>query len=265
MVVNRKVTLAVVAACSVAMAGVATAGASVISANFTGGNGGPYSLASTDTAGAVAEQNWNNLSSNNGGPQTLNDSTGTATTASASWSSADVWGAFGASQSSPDLQMLNGYIDTHHQTLTSASVTVSNVPYTSYEVIAYFNSDHANTGSSPSFGNVNIGSTTYYFTAIGPVSADYSPSPYTQTTTTTDPGAASSSDLADYAVFTGLSGSSFTLTASAEGLSNSGNNLGITGFQIVDTTAVPEPATMGMFAAGAMGLLLVSRRKAKAV
>ncbi|NNM86831.1 MAG: PEP-CTERM sorting domain-containing protein [Phycisphaerales bacterium] len=271
---DRKVAVAVLAACSaVAVGGVAHANS--IGLNLSGGNGGPYNLDATPpglTAGVVAQDNWNDLSGNSqtSPSSAFHDSTGAATTATATWSGPDTWGTFGSSQSNADLQLLNGYLDSNHNTgsnhtVTPATITVSGLTYSSYEVIAYFNSDHLNTNTNAAFGNVSIGSTKYYYTAIGPVSADYSPSPYRQTTTTTDPGVASSSDLADYAVFTGLSGSSFTLTLTPEGVALSGNNSGIAGLQIVDTTAVPEPATMGMFAAGAMGLLIASRRKGNTV
>ncbi len=264
MLVNRKVAVAVLAACGAVVAsGVVQANS--IGLNFTGGNGGPYPLSSGTTAGVVAQNNWNNLagSSTTSPSSNFADSTGaTVSGTSATWSGADVWGTFGSSQSNADLQLLNGYLDTNHNTgsnhtVTPATVTVSGIGYSSYEVIAYFNSDHAYNGSAPAIGDVNIGSTTYYYTAIGPVTSSDSHYPFTETTSTSS----SVMTVADYAVFSGLTGSSFTLTLNPLGATGTGNNSGIAGLQIVDTTQVPEPASLGLFAAGALGLTLATRRK----
>jgi hypothetical protein len=69
-----------------------------------------------------------------------------------------------------------------------------------------------------------------------------------QQTTVTD---GSSNPSADYAIFTGLTGSSETITSLVAG------GGGIAGFQIV---AVPEPSTMALAVMGGFGVLLMKRR-----
>ena len=278
MVMSSKRVVAAVAAMTSLMAAAGAGHAAVVSiglnfnASNSGRTGAPYNLDSTPpglTAGVVAQNNWNDLSGNSqtSPSSPFQDSTGAATTATATWSGADTWGTYGSSQSSADLQLLNGYLDNHHQTLSAATVTVSNIPYATYEVIAYVNSDHLNTNSNASFGNIALsgassGNATYYYTAIGPVSYTSAQlaagAEYIQTTATSDAG--SGNPVADYAIFTGVTGNSFTLTNSAEGAAGSGDNTGLAGFQIVETTATPEPASMGLLAVGALGLLLLKRR-----
>ena len=198
---NQKWGLMAVLSATAMVAPVSVTSANIISANFTGGNGGPYSLSSTQVAGvgSAAVDNWNNLnntsSTSESTPQALLDNNGNQSNATVTWSGADAWGTYGTSQTDPNLQMLNGYVDSNHHSspVTPAVVSVSGISYSNYEVIAYFNSDHLNTASNASFGNISIsGGNTYYFTAVGPV--DYtstqlsSGDEYIQATTTTDPG-----------------------------------------------------------------------------
>ena len=278
MLVSRKIA-AVLSICAAAAVGtVAQAAAVSIGLNFNASNSGrsgaPYNLDATPpglTAGVAIQDNWNDLSGNSQSlpSAAFHDSTGAVTTATATWSGADTWGVYGSSQSDPNLQMLNGYLDNHHQTPTSATLTVSNIPYATYEVIAYVNSDHVNTATNASYGNIALGgasggNATYYYKTVGPVSYTSAQltagAEYIQTTATTDAG--SGNPVADYAIFTGVTGSSFTLTNSAEGTAGSGNNTGLTGIQIVDTSAVPEPSTVALAAIGLVGLMLIKRRGA---
>ncbi len=268
---KRLLAAAVAMAALLTVAGTGRAGVVSIGLNFTGGNGGPFKLDATPPglpAGVVSQNNWNDLAgySQSSPSAAFQDNTGAATTATATWSGTDLWGTYGSSQSNANLQLLNGYVDTHHQTSTAAIVTVSNIPFATYEVIAYVNSDHLNTASDRAFGNVALsgasgGNATFYYTAVGPVSYTSAQllagDEFIQATATSDVG--TNNPLADYAIFTGVTGSSFTLTNSAEGAVGSGNNTGLTGLQIVDTAAVPEPSTAALAAIGLLGLILIRR------
>ena len=70
---------------------------------------------------------------------------------------------------------------------------------------------------------------------------------FTQTTDTTG-----ANPTADYAIFSGLTGSSQTITSTGAGGSG-----GIAGFQII---AVPEPGTMALAVMGGFGVLMMKRR-----
>jgi hypothetical protein len=124
-------------------------------------------------------------------------------------------------------------------------VTLSQIPYAQYDVYVYFSADTANR-----LGSIGDGSTTYYFSTIGPAEISGANASLIQTTDTTG-----ASPLADYAKFSGETASSLTLTCNALG----GNDqwLGIAGFQIV---AVPEPGTMTLAALGGLALLRLRRR-----
>ncbi len=274
---NRKMA-AMLGVCAALSAGAAAQAGVSIGLNFNASNSGrsgaPYNLDATPpglTAGVISQDSWNDLSGNSqtSPSAAFHDSTGVVTTATATWSGADTWGVYGSSQSDPNLQLLNGYLDNHHQTNSPAVLTVSNIPYSTYEVIAYVNSDHLNTASNASYGNIALsgattGNGTYYYTAVGPVSYTAAQltagAEYIQTTATSD--ALKSNPVADYAIFTGVTGSSFTLTNSAEGAAGTGDNTGLTGIQIVETSAVPEPSTVALTAVGVLGLMLIKRRKA---
>ena len=64
----------------------------------------------------------------------------------------------------------------------------------------------------------------------------------------------SSHPQGNYAIFTGLSGSTQALW-----VTGTDGNPGIESFQIVDTSSVPEPASLSVLGAGA--LLLIRRRR----
>ncbi len=117
---------AVFASASIILGMSPAAQATIISANFTGGNfgGAPTSLNATDTAGigAFNAANWNNLDGNPGGPASLNDSTGTASGVTLTWGSTSpaLYGS-GTGTATGDAKMFNGYIDN----LNNSTVTLT--------------------------------------------------------------------------------------------------------------------------------------------
>jgi hypothetical protein len=132
----------------------------------------------------------------------------------------------------------NGGLDT---------LSLSGISYSLYNIIVYFSSD-----ANGRTGTVSDGTTTYDFSTIMRNQVDNDPNvTFIQTTDTTgaNPGA-------NYAVFTGLTGSSQTLTT----IHTAAAGLGIAGIQIV---AVPEPGTLALASMGGFGLLLWRRRLAK--
>lgn len=115
---------------------------------------------------------------------------------------------------------------------------------------SYFGSDG---GGHP--GRVAIGSTTYFYNTVGNLNGTYS--------LTTDTTGASGTN-ADYAVFSGQTGSSFTLNQNIQ--NNNFGNSGVFGLQIVNTSpaGAPEPSQLAGLAFtgfGAMGLVLKARKR----
>jgi hypothetical protein len=232
--------------------------AQTISWNFDGWGdvSGPSQL-----AGVVLAPYWNStylIDGNSGATENnLLDSTGTATTMSvgsfvdnsqygyqiqSAGPGVDADGTFSRS-------VLNGYLNNGGS--GSVSMTLNSIPYSVYNIIVYLSSDTA--GRT---GTVNVGSTTYDFATMGPAeiggvpaTAGSSNASFIQTT---DISGANPS--ADYAVFSGLTGSSQTIMST---ISSYG---GIAGFQVV---AVPEPSSMVLSGMGGLAVLLMSRRSQK--
>jgi hypothetical protein len=199
-------------------------------------------LAGTSVAGVAPVANWNNSYPDN--PVTnLTDNRGSNTMVDIAYSSAGTWSiqnshpgadANGAS----NRELLNGYLDSSStRTPATSSVTISQIPFSSYDLIVYFSSDVADRT-----GTVTDGSTTYSFKTIGTPSISGSNAVLTPTTDT-----GSGNPSANYAVFTGLSGSSQTVTT------NIPNGGGIAGFQLVPWVDPLTIASASPLAGGTVG------------
>ncbi len=217
-----------------AICGAAHAGS--IGFNITDAQGAtPDTLAAGDLAGLpdVAQVNWNNSPQDltdlkdDSGAATTCDVTGITGTLSASFSTAPVTGG-----TAGDQKLFSG---TWSSTGTS-TVTLDQIPYEAYNVYAYVTADAANRGGSISISNDPA---TTYYKSFSSFSGSFG-----QATANTWAGATQS----NYALFDGLSGSTFTLT-----LTTQSSQVEIAGLQVV---AVPEPAGVGL-----VGLALLGLRK----
>jgi len=183
----------------------------------------------TNWNGVVSMTNWNSFSGNSLDiSPPLKDSTGKTGMATASFTAPGAWNT---GSSTP---LLDGYLD-NSLTGMAENVTISKIPYSTYDVYAYFGSD---TDGRP--GSVQLGAgVTYYYTTRGVVSD------YALTTGTT--GSASAS--ANYAVWRGVTGASFTVNQ-YRGTSDGNNNSGLHGIEIVNATPAPAanllPATTAL-------------------
>ncbi len=201
----------------------ATAGVQAQTISWNENNGGNVP-APSGVAGAVAATNWNN--SING--ISLIDNTGTAS--GVSFTITGSWGAWGIAASpgqdangTYNRNLLDGYANTSSG-IGPEVFTISGISYSSYNLIVYFSSDTAGRAGTITDGNSGI---TYDFSTMGPSAISGANAVLTQTTDTTG-----GNPTADYAVFSGVTGSSDTLTL------NIANGGGIAGFQIVAIGAV---------------------------
>ncbi len=295
MLKHRMVAFLAVAAMVGGGAGLASANS--IGINFTNSNaGGADTLTAAQTAGVLPQANWNNVSLHaafSASATALTDSTGAATAASVSVvarsTGYDISSTTGTQPdaSNADQIMMNGGAygnngtfpnningTTAGGTASGASVVaqVSNVPYSVYNVYVYGLVDHGatteglaiGTGSvdptNPTAATFNATSTVWELTptpnALGYIDGN-SPSGFTYTPATST-NSASPTPNADYAEFTGVTGSSFAVGA----IYGTNASPAIDGIQIVNaSSSIPEPATLALAGVGAAGLLLRRKRK----
>ena len=236
---------------------------SMIGINFVGkgtASGTVYTrpLATTESAGAPGsnQANWNNAEgSSNSTGQSLQDENGQETDTTLKWTySGKGWNA-NISDADGNGCLMKGYI---YQFSGPPSVTVSGLgsPFTTsgYDVIVYF--DGPNGGGSDvdwvTAYAINDGVTTATIYGKDAKTAGWSGTfiqAFGTSTTDATPG--------NYVRFTGLTGNTFTLTATP--VTGSGP---INGLQIV---SVPEPLSMALLAVGLaipLGLARKSRKSA---
>jgi len=235
---------------------VASVSAQTISWNFDGWGdvSGP-----SEFAGVALAPYWNStylIDGNSGATENnLLDSTGTATSMSVGSFVDNSQYGYQIQSAGPGVDadgtysrsVLNGYLNNGGG--GSVSMTLNSIPYSVYNIIVYLSSDTAGR-----VGTVNIGSTTYDFSTMGPAeiggtpaTAGSSNASFVQTTDTIG-----GNPSADYAVFSDLTGSSQTIMSTVASYG------GIAGFQVV---AVPEPSSMALAGLGGIGMLLALRRK----
>lgn len=202
-----------------------------VGVNFVGARGVGATgtdISSTDSAGVVAQAHWNNMpkASTQSSPVALINDKGNATPMSATWmTTGGDWRADANALTEP---LFDGYLDD-----TSAgsfsTITIIGIPYAKYDAYLYFGSDGNN---RPGIFQVNndAGTAVYGLTDSNPFGG------YVQATSANRAGAASST----YAHFTELSGSTLILQWDK----TDGSNVGVHGFQIVQTANPTNPVVV---------------------
>ncbi|GAA5481926.1 hypothetical protein [Haloferula sargassicola] len=242
--------------------------ASTISVNFTRPSDAVNTtMGASDVAGVAGTQtrvdHWNNVA---GGDGTTSGLAYSDTTASgASITVAGSIGAWGLSQSvsSGDDRMWNGYSDFDNN---QGSITVNNLSLTgSYDVYVYFDGQN---GSNWKIGEYSIGSTT--FSAEDTENTSWGTGNNTAkvyqlpqsggTSNATWPVSGGNGNEGNYLVFSGITGSSFTLNVRGTAAGDGTYRAPVNGLQIVGASAVPEAS--GLLAAFPALLGLMHRRRA---
>jgi hypothetical protein len=239
--------------CALLLVSIAPVQANSIGMNFTATRfgGGPYPILPNESAGLVPQINWNNSNpvangstADISGPLAgkLVDNSGVDSGAQITWFNANAEVNSDGGNTTPNERLYRGTVEGSFFLLPDPqlAVTVSNIPYANYQVIAYLGS--FGFGGE---GSAKLGSKEFYYIQ----SVNFTVDGFIEATATTY----ADRTLATYAVFTDLSDPSFTL----EIIKRGGNRPGIAGLQIVE---VPEPSTCLMAALALVGLLAVRRR-----
>ncbi len=222
--------------------------------NFAGATnnpGGRKALAPSTAAGAPGfeQANWNNTpgTGQTGTPSSANDTltnlidhNGYPTTVSVTFTSPQTWGHdFGAGPTGDQMLMGNGITD------GTPTVTVSDVPYSLYDLVVYIG---MYSPGRDSVYQLDDGSTVLERYARAPIWGDFDTTGWVEVSDAALSPA--TRETGNYMVFEGLTASSFTLTSL--------NGGGINGIQILQ---VPEPGAFALALLAAIGMLLVRGRR----
>lgn len=245
--------LAAAASCAVP----AVASADSIGVNFVGG-GGPNTgstLAASDVAGLVPQAFFNNATGATGTLTGLVDNFDTTTAANLTFNSPNTWSA-GTDVTTANGRLLNGYIDSGGSAATGASVTVTNVPYKSYDLIVYFDTD----SSTPRIADYEVTTSAGTLTqqaVVGHSGSLTLAPPYADNSVALPAGVAGGS----FIIFPGLTDSTLTLKTNQASLPGVNFRSPISGIQIY---GIPEPGTLGTLTVLGGFALTRTRRKVNA-
>jgi hypothetical protein len=212
----------------------AAASADSIGINFRRGSG-EQNMAPSESAGVVPQVNWNNTdgaAAGNAGanvsgpmPNTLVSGSGTSFAGlTLTWQANGTWSAPNAGPG--DLNLMSGYLD-DTGTAGDTVITVTGVPYASYDVYAYVGSDANNRSGRTRLFNF-FANDRWFRTNTSPFTG------FVEATATAEP--ATNTGLANYTRYTSLNSSSFELR-----ILRGSNNAGLHGLQIVETDGSAAP------------------------
>lgn len=219
-----------------------------IGMNFTATRfgGGPYPILANEVAGLVPQANWNNSNPVANGSTAdislptagvLVNNNGADSGAHITWFNANAEVNTDGGNLTPNERLYRGVVEgsPFNSNPPQLTIAVTDIPYPQYEVIAYL----AGFGFGAN-ASAKLGDQEYFYVQ----SSNFTVDGFIQATATN----IADQKLATYAVFTGLTGSSFSL----EVITQSGNRAAIAGFQIIE---VPEPSSCVLFIVGIVASL----------
>jgi autotransporter-associated beta strand protein len=189
----------------------------------------------TDLAGLAPATNWVDTFLNDitiGLP----DNQGTTTTLNLGRSSFNTWHIQANhpgydANGTANRELLNGYLNAGpaawNPPVTNTFVSLTNIPYSRYDVVVYFNSD-----TSGRHASIDNGASTYYFSTVGSAARSGANALFLPTTETNSAVFPS----ADFAFFPGMTAANAVFTETPK----SGNDqwLGIAAFQVIESSNV---------------------------
>lgn len=238
-----RASIAAVAGFSILFALGQPAHAVSIGVNFaTSGTGANFDLAAADITGAVPQANWNNAHNTSPSLSNLANDQGNGTGASMTWDHNPISTPSGMGL--PAYLLLSSGIALSHDP-THLDVTVSQIPFTKYDVYLYF----THFGSSPDVVDYNLNFNVAPYAASAMVIQDEG----NRNTFTAAWAYPSPPDYlnvgANYARLTGLVGPTLTISGSSDQF----GDLALDGFQIVE---VPEPSGLALLCIGGLGAVV---------
>ncbi len=242
-------TFRVLTAVSVMVALTAAVQAGSVGVNF-GSNRSGALLAATDTAGVVAQQNWNNAPNASGSIGDAKDGLGGLTGMGVTWTTNESWD-LGGSPVTGDGKLMKGWVATHSDS-SASTIALSSIPYAQYDLYLYVSHDRASEDTR--FNETSVPAITNFVTVEDVTSTTVGANPFVFNEITT------SGATGNYTKFTGLTQTSLSLEFYSQ---DDGNHRGpLSGLQIVDATPViPEPMTMLAVGLGVAGLGRYVRRR----
>jgi fibronectin type 3 domain-containing protein len=213
-----------------------------ISFNLTPSGSTTMTAAHFAGAPGVRVANWNMLSGGtlssgivDGGGQSVSGISATLSTGSG--------GSLGdrSYATGDDVSMIGTVLDQFNG--TPSTVTVSGIPFPSYDVYCYVYDDESSSGANDRGGSFTVGSTTYYLRTGSDTTITSSDGSGYIRSSDTSLGSGMDVELGNYVVFTNLSGN-LSVSMVAEDINGGAQRLKVSGFQIVqssgDQVAAPD-------------------------
>jgi hypothetical protein len=212
-----------------------------VSINFGAEEPGGAGSSVTGAAGVLGSSVWNNLTGNNGTKSNLVDDAGLNSGVSVSWTSNNTWASQGRGEENNtapagnDRNLMTGYLDTN--ATQAATVSVDGVPFDGpYNVYVYTKG-----GVNGRGGDYTIGGQTISHVDTAAFDGNYK-----------------YGSEGDVLVFSGVTGSTFSLTA--QPTTGAVPRAPVNAIEI-SPILVPEPSSMILAALGLLGALAWRRRR----